>query len=79
MTMCMQKSNTNVVMRLQVLQVYALCLKYQNPDLKFLVMFFNNEGYSWVSYEDINCKNIKILPHFVEMAASEGVGSKFHN
>ena len=36
--------------------IYAQFSKEQNSDLKLLVLFFNNEGFSWVSYEEINVK-----------------------
>ena len=36
--------------------IYAQFSKDQNSDLKLLVLFFNNEGFSWVPYEEINVK-----------------------
>ena len=30
--------------------------KDENSHLKLLVLFFNNDGYSWLSYKEINVK-----------------------
>ena len=52
---------------------------WQQTSLKLLVLFFNHEGYSCVSYEDINVIIINSSPHHCEETATlKGCVSKFH-